>query len=270
MVGCLDRAIDYIRLRGAVIVPQYVIAILPQSLGAYLAIDAVVSQDRSMLPIVSLLLVAGTLVRWVGTSAMQYRIQGDILGKSPRVFARRLPTILAIRMLAAVGILWCALLLGKSTESMIAGLFLAPIHSVTSLFGIFVAVLVAPLAFESSSGPSALLDTLVRWILKASWRLGGLVFYLSVMVLWGVIAILVVDHMMTNVVVANFLGLDSSDLALTLESVAWTLSELYLLWLIIDFMWSVVGVFLLYDIQSRRMGSDLRLRLRSLQSGVRP
>ena len=265
MAGCLDRAIDYVRLRGGRVLPTYIWGTLPQSAVMYFAIDALAHEDRSMIPWVSLLLVPATIWRWVGTLAMQHRIQTDLRGESPPRWIAALATVLSIRMLSAVALGWGIWISAVSWRFPFASIFWAPIHVITSYYGILWAGLVGPLFFESTEKDQKLVATLFQWVHGNRQRMTGLVAYVSLLSGWAIVIVIILHLLLTNLLVAQFLGLDASDLKLTFLSTSWILTVSFGLFLIFDFFWQIAAVFLYYDLQSRRLGGDMRLRLRRLR-----
>ena len=68
-------------------------------------------------------------------------------------------------------------------------------------------------------------------------------------------------------VLPSLLGLDAQDLRLTMQGPAWSLSVGYFLFVAFDLLWTVASVFVFYDLRSRRLGADLRLRVQALREG---
>lgn len=260
----IDRAIEYLRLRTKRFLPVYLLAVLPQSMVVLIAIDAVASHHRSVFDVISLLLIGTTVWRWIGTAFVQHRIQSDIRGDSNRNWWKRLPVILSVRFLAAAGITWGLLLIAHSWRSVFfIPLWGAP-YLVTLVAGILLGGLITPLLGESDVNAASLIHQLRVDVLKSLRRVLVIALVMMILVLWLVLVAVGMQYFLLNAVVANLLGLDTSDLQLTFHGTAWWLGLAYLIQLGFDLLWTVVSVMLFYDLQSRRLGSDLRYRLQFL------
>ena len=78
------------------------------------------------------------------------------------------------------------------------------------------------------------------------------------------VATFVSQAVIVHTVLPSLLGVDTADLVITLGSWSWRLQVIYALFLLLDAYWAVACVFLYYDSQSRRMATDLRVRLSRL------
>ncbi|MBX9656714.1 hypothetical protein K2Y11_24110 [bacterium] len=260
----IDRAVEYLRLRIRRFLPVYLLAVLPQSMVVLVAIDAVASHHRSVFDVVALMLVGTTIWRWIGTAVVQHRIQSDIRGDSNRMWWKRLPVILSIRFIAAAGIVWGPLLMLNTWRSV----FFVPLWGIpffaTFVVGLLLAGMITPLLGESNANAAMLLRQLRGDVMKSKRRVLVVVLVMIVSALWLVLVAVGLQYFLLNAVIANLLGLDTSDLQLTFQGKAWWLGLAYLIQLGFDLLWTVVSVMLFYDLQSRRLGSDLRYRLQFL------
>lgn len=260
----IDRAVEYLRLRIRRFLPVYLLAVLPQSMVVLVAIDAVASHHRSVFDVVALMLVGTTIWRWIGTAMVQHRIQSDIRGDSNRMWWKRLPVILSIRFIAAAGIVWGPLLMLNTWRSV----FFVPLWGIpffaTFVVGLLLAGMITPLLGESNANTAMLLRQLRGDVMKSKRRVLVVVLVMIVSALWLVLVAVGLQYFLLNAVIANLLGLDTSDLQLTFQGKAWWLGLAYLIQLGFDLLWTVVSVMLFYDLQSRRLGSDLRYRLQFL------
>jgi hypothetical protein len=210
------------------------------------------------------MLMGTTIWRWIGTSVVQHRIQSDIRGDSNRMWWKRLPVILAIRLIAASGIVWGLLLIFNTWRSV----YFIPLwgipYFVTLVVGLLLAGMIAPLLGESSASAAMLIRQLRGDVMKSIRRVLVIVLVMIVSALWLVLVAVGLQYFLLNAVIANLLGLDTSELQLTFQGKAWWLGLAYLIQLGFDLLWTVVSVMLFYDLQSRRLGSDLRFRLQFL------
>lgn len=260
----IDRAVEYLRLRTRRFLPVYLLAVLPQSMVVLVAIDAVASHHRSVFDVVALMLVGTTIWRWIGTALVQHRIQSDIRGDSNRMWWKRLPVILSTRFIAAAGIVWGPLLTLNTWRSV----FFIPLwgmpYFATFVVGLLLAGMITPLLGESNANAAMLLHQLRGDVMKSKRRVLFVVLVMIVSALWLVLVAVGLQYFLLNAVIANLLGLDTSELQLTFRGKAWWLGLAYLIQLGFDLLWTVVSVMLFYDLQSRRLGSDLRYRLQFL------
>jgi len=260
----IDRAVDYIRLRTRRFLPIYILAVLPQSMVVLLAVDAVASHHRSVFDLLSLLLVGTTFWRWMGTAFVQHRIQSDIRGDTNRVWWKRLPIILSVRFLASAGVIWGLLLIASEWRSVFfIPLWGAP-YFVTLVSGLLIGGMITPLLGESGASAGALILSLAGDVVNSLRRVLVVIGVMMITAAWLAIVALGFQYFLLTAVVANLLGLDTSDLQLTFQGTAWWLVLVYLIQLGFDLLWTVVSVMLFYDLQSRRLGSDLRFRLQTL------
>ncbi len=133
-----------------------------------------------------------------------------------------------------------------------------------SFYGLFVGTFSAPLLLERDGPLFREMVQALTWIHHSTKRLVQACFVLLILMLAAFVATLVVQWAVTSFLLPSLLDLDATGLQLTFRSVAWRLSILYFIGLAFDFYWAIASVFLYYDSQSRRTGSDLRARLNTL------
>lgn len=92
---------------------------------------------------------------------------------------------------------------------------------------------------------------------------------ITMALLLAVVAVFALHWFLMETVLPSLLGLNVEDLWLTLRGKAWVLCVAYFLFLAFDYFWTVASVMVFYDLQSRQLGSDLRLRLRLLSEARR-
>jgi len=124
--------------------------------------------------------------------------------------------------------------------------------------------MITPLLGESGASAGALILSLAGDVVNSLRRVLVVIGVMMITAAWLAIVALGFQYFLLTAVVANLLGLDTSDLQLTFQGTAWWLVLVYLIQLGFDLLWTVVSVMLFYDLQSRRLGSDLRFRLQTL------
>ena len=245
----LDAALEYIRWRGAGLIPLYVLAMAPFSAIALFLIDAISAQHRSGMAPWCIALVPATLWRWVWLARMQQVIQQDLQSRPGLKLPLRLFWILVLRLYANVAATW-------------GGFFIAP-----AFYGLFAGGFAAPLLLERDGPIVTEMVQLIRWIHHSTSRLFRVAVAMLSLMIMLTLAAFVLQMITVQLVLPSFLDMDSTALALTTQSTAWRLSMFYLILLLFDFFWTVASVLLYYDSQSRRTGSDLRTRLTLVRAG---
>ena len=109
----------------------------------------------------------------------------------------------------------------------------------------------------------------VTWIHQASGRLSRVCLALLGLGLLLLVSVVAVQLFVVHVLLPSFLGLESADAVLTVQSRSWFLCLCYFVFVVLDLYWIVLSVMLFYDLQARRLGTDLFVRLRRLQSQAR-
>lgn len=247
----LDAAVDYVVRRPERVLPVYAIAMLPFSVVVVLLIDAITGEQRSRLETYCVYLVAATVWRWIGLTLLQDRVQRDLQGRRGARFWSRICQILMLRCFANGALTW---------GSILAGL--------PAFYGLFVGSFAAPLMLDNSDPTAARLKDILSWIHHSVWRLCKMVFVVTFLAGWLMVAILMSQRILVQTVLPSLMGMDTADLAVTISSWAWFLSVLYFVFLVIDLFWSVASVFIYYESQSRRMATDLQLRLQQVGSNL--
>jgi len=214
---------------------------------ALLLIDAISSQHRSAVAGCCAALVAATVWRWAWLARVQQIIQRDIEARGGLALGRRLVGILLVRLYANVFLTWGSLLVFPAFYGLFAGSFAAPMRLAHA----------GPLLGDSW-------DMLVL-AHHAAGRLLRVLIAVKVLGLLLVVAVFVVQYVLSGMILPSLLGMDTTAADLTMGSLSWRLSVLYFIFVFLDFFWTVAGVFLYYDCRSRRTGSDLRARLHLLR-----
>ena len=263
-ISPLDRAVEYIRLRPARLIPIYILSVLPQSMVVLFAVDAVASQHRSILGFLALLLLGTTIWRWIGMSILQFKIQSDLRGEKGIGWWRRLPTILAVRFLAAAGMTWGLMIVAVKWQSVFFLALWGIPYVVTLVGGLLLSGMITPLLCESTASTSSLLGSLYRDIVKSYRRIWLILLAMLLAIGWMLLLVIGMQYLVLSTIVSNLLGIDPSDVLMTTQGTAWYLAIAYLIQVGFDLFWGVVSVMLFYDLQSRRLGSDLRYRLQTL------
>lgn len=244
----LDDALTYVRYRGGGVLPMYLLAMAPHAMVMLMAVDALAMRSFAAVREVSVLLTVATLWRWVGLALVQRRVQIDLRGEAPSAIWRRLPGIVMVRLYANVAIVW-------------GGLLVIP-----GFYGLLISTTVTPAFLEGDTSSWASLRRLFGWISGGSNRLLRTVAAASVIGLMLMLSLLFVQILLVYTALPSLLGLSASDLSLTVGSWSWVICMGYLLFLMMDFYWAIAGVFLYYDLQASRLGTDLRARLRRIEA----
>jgi hypothetical protein len=243
----LDAAVEYIRMRIGRVLPLYVVAMLPFSIVMVLLIDAINSEQRSFAAECCVYLVAATVWRWIWLARLQQQVQEDLQARRGAGFWSRIGQILLLRLLGNGAITWGGFLAG-----------------VPAFYGLFVGSFATPLLLENTDPTFTRLKHVLSWIHHSAWRLGKIGFAITVVAALLTVAILVNQYILGQVILPTILGMDTADLNLTIQGWAWRLSVFYFVFLLIDAFWTVAAVILYYDSQSRRMATDLSIRLHNI------
>lgn len=242
----LDGALEYLRARGLRLLPSYVVAVLPLSIGALFLIDAISAEHRSGIFAWCWWLVPATLWRWAWLARVQQSVQRDLQARPGLPLRRRLLWILVIRLYAIVALTWGSMLI------------------LPSFYGFFGGSFTAPLLLERDGAAPREIWRMLGWVHHSAARLVRALLSLSLFTTITILAVYITQRVLVEIVLPSLLGVESSGIDLTIRSWTWLLCWLYFLFLAIDFGWTVAAVFLYYDSQSRRTGSDLRARMRLL------
>ncbi|MFA9479893.1 hypothetical protein ACERK3_16540 [Phycisphaerales bacterium AB-hyl4] len=245
----LDAAAALVRERGSELLPIYVLAVIPLTAAAWVAIDAVTAEDRSALPLAAGLLAGSLLWRWAWLSVLQQRVQVSLRGRLPTSLRRRWAGVLGIRLVAATLMTW--------------GLFLFMLPVVGLLLGSFI----TPALLEGDQRTLPTAGQLLRWLGGAVGRVSRVLTAVVVMGLVLLVGVMVLQWFVVMLVLPSLLGIETTDLALTMESPVWWMGSVFAVWLMMDFFWTIAAVLVYYDVQAKRLGSDLHWRLVRLQEG---
>jgi hypothetical protein len=239
----MDLAAEYLRGRIWHVLPPFLLAVGPLSAAVLVAIDVSATQHRAAVAEAGVFLTVATIWRWVWLAVVQRRVQADLRGRPPAKLRRRIVPILLVRLFAFFAVVW--------------GWFLI----VPAFYGLLLGGLAAPMMLERQ-GPAwnQTRDALV-WVHKSAGRLLKVTSALLVLALLTVVSVVALQLLLVNMILPSILGVDTADLALTVQSVSWVLCVLYFLFVVFDLYWTVLSVMLYYDLQSRRLGTDLRSRL---------
>ena len=242
----LDAGVRYIRANLGSMLPMCVLTFAPLVAAMWLAINAITAEDRAALPIACVAITFGLIWRWMGQAAIQRRVQADLEGSPRRSVRSRGLAIITIRMLAVMSMTW-------------AGPLFFPAY-----YGFFVVAFIVP-ALLASDRPAAveLIQTL-KITTSAVGLLARLSFAMLGLMALAFIGFVTLVWVMVSTVLPSLLGFDTADLALTLSSSAWTFTMLFVLIASFDIFWTVASVFVLYELESRRLGQDLQAQLIAL------
>jgi len=240
----LDAAAEYIRVRIDRVLPMYTLAMAPQAVVVFWLINAIAGERRSLIPQYSLYLVLATLWRWIWLAKLQQQVQQDLRAGQRVRFWSRIGAIILVRLYANLAITWGSLLLG-----------------VPAFYGLFVGSFAAPMMLEDSSPAHLRVRQTLSWVQHSGKRLMRVLTVMSAIAVLLLIAIFASQIMLAETVLPSLLGINTTDLNVTLDSWSWRLGILYFVFLLIDLFWTVASVTLYYDTQSRRMATDLRARM---------
>ena len=190
--------------------------------------------------------------RWVWLARIQYDVQQELRDEGGLKFWSKLPWVLWVRVVAHVAFTW-------------GGLIVFP-----AFYGLFLGGFAGPLMFESTGSVFRRLKECLSWVHHAGKRLFRVTLVMTLFMIVLPLAAFVGQMILGQTVLPSVLGIDTVDLNLTINSAAWRLRVGYFLFLLIDAYWTVACVFLYYDSQSRRLASDLRVRLMDVvEEGVK-
>lgn len=248
VLGPLDGALEYLRRRGGRLLPLYLWANAPLAAAVLVMIDTVTAQHRSALPDAAWMLTGAMVWRWVWQGLVQKRVQEDLRGQPVLPLRRRALSLLMTRLICFVLITW--------------GSFLV----VPAFYALFASSFAAPILLESPGRPAPLIARTVRWTHAAVGRLSRLIVVLGVLTLLLYLMVLGTQILLLGTFVPGILGIDTTDAQLTFGGYAASLIFLFIMFLLLDFYWTAASVLLFYDLQARRLGSDLRQRMAALRT----
>jgi hypothetical protein len=249
MTYALDAAGEYLRVRGLRLAPVYLLGMLPFSVAILFLIDAIGAEHHSGTMWWCMGLVVALVWRWCFLARVQQCVQRELQARAGLPLFTRLPWILLFRLYANVALTWGSMLLVPSFYAFFAGSFAAPV------------------LLEREGPAPREIGRMLGWVHHSAGRLSRAVISLTVFSLIMALVVYIVQRAIVNFVLPSLLGMDATGMELTMRGWTWLLSWLYFLFLALDFAWTVAAVFLYYDSQSRRTGSDLRARLQALAGG---
>lgn len=242
----LDDTVEYIRANGARVVPLYIVAVAPTTMATLMLLDTVSTGMYSALPEGCMLLSVATLWKWAWGSAVQARIQAALSGRSGAPLPGRMTYIIALKLVASMAMLW--------------GSFLV----LPAIYGFFLSGMAAPILLDSGRSALEGAQWAIRWVGDSMNRALKIISAVSILFLVAYLGVTLLQLMITHTVMPSLLGMDPTELSLTIWGWAWQMAVLYMLFLVFDFFWMVASVLLYHDIQSRRAGVDLGQRLTTL------
>lgn len=243
----LDSASEYIREHWTRIAPTYLIAMAPFSAAMYFLINTVASKHRSALPAWCFVLSLATLWKWVFLAVMQRRIQEDIRGDPPLKVSHRIGWILLLHLVASFAALWGSFLIAPA------------------FFGLVFSGILTPMLLEEEGRVWPLTIKSVLWINESSRRLFKTLSAFFALFLAVYLSVIVLQRFLTSLVFTSLLGVNVTEVEMTMSSSAWALSLMYFVYVLFDFYWAAASVMIYYDLRSRRLGSDLRAAFKSIE-----
>lgn len=247
----LDQALEYLLASPGRVLPGYVLAMAPFTLCVLWLVDVVSALDSAAMPLVAAALTLATFWRWIVQAWVQRRIQNDLRGQPPLPLRGRIASILLLRLYANFLLTWGGLLI------------------VLPIPGLFLSGFATPLMLEREGPTSARIAEGFK-LLASRRRLLPLALALSAISVWAIVAVVAVHLLLLKTLLPQFLGIDTSELTVTLTGGAWLISVSYFLFIALDLYWTVASVFLFYDLLSRRLGTDLLRRVQTLAAELPP
>ena len=242
----LDEAVEIMRGSMGRILPLYMVGVAPMSVAVFILIDAVAAGKYSALPEGCALLAFGTVWKWAFCAVIQGRIQEGLTGKPAPPLRGRLPSIINARLAASMAMLW--------------GSFVV----IPPLYGFFLAGMAAPALLDRGGRALDTAEWIVRWVTASMGQAAKIAAAVGALFMVAHLGVTLLQMALTQVVMPSMLGMDPTELELTLYGVEWQMAVGYFIFLLFDLYWTVAGVTLYYAIQSRRAGVDLGLRLKAL------
>lgn len=249
-VASLDQAAAYLRAFPERVVPLYLLAMAPFSLVMVYLVDAATAADYAAIPVGAGALVPATLWRWFFLAVLQRRIQEDLRGQPPLPLRSRLGAILYFRLLANLCQTW-------------GGMIIVPAY-----YGFLTSSLVGPMLLERAGPAGARIKEGFTLVNSAGTRLHRVALSISLLFVWMIVVVVALHLALLFTVIPAFLGLDTNELAFTFSGAAWIIGMVYGLMVLLDFFWTVAGVFVFYDLLSRRLGTDLLRRTQALAAAL--
>ena len=244
----MDGALEYIRGHPERIVPGYILGMAPFSLALLLLFDTVSTGRISALPFGCVLLTAATFWRWAWLGFVQWRVQHDLRGEAPPHLWSQWAVFLFTRLVSSLMITW------------------GSVAIFPAFYGFFLGGFAAPLLLEGDDPAIRKITSTLKLINTALVRLGKISLVLTLAMFLLCIGVAALHVFLLGSLLPGLLGLDVTDLSLTMSTTFWVLCVCYFLLVLFDFYWTVAAVMIFYDLRARRLGSDLRLRLQHIKA----
>ena len=242
----LDDAVEYIRSNGARVFPLYVAAVVPMTLSMLMLLDIVSTGRYSALPEGCMLLAAATVWKWIWSAIAQARVQASLSGRPGSGVRGMMTYIITLKLGAGIAMLW--------------GSFMV----LPAIYGFFLTGMAAPVLLDTGRSIPDSVQWVTGWIGDSMHGALKIIAAITLLFLVAYLGVTMLQLMVTYTIMPSLLGMDSTELSLTIWSSAWQMAVLYMLFLVFDFFWMVAAVLLYHDIQSRRTGADLSQRLTAL------
>lgn len=288
----LDQSLEYLREHFVSAVWRYMLAMLPFTLAMIFITQAVATGRRADVNVLCVVLTAATVWRWIGLAFMQRQIQIDIAGPRAVPIRAVIPSIVCARAICNFAITFGVLIIVLVFRGYSPLILMVPFLIVPATFGMFLSVIAAPLylsgEWASPPAPSApaataaplsapppvlkparigpTISNAIEWIWRAKGRLWRMSWALTIGSLLVGLLTLAFQAAVSSSTLADWFGLDAAKTRVIVNSVGWLILSSYLQFILFDLYFHIVGVFLFYDLQARRLGSDLFARLESLQA----
>jgi hypothetical protein len=133
----------------------------------------------------------------------------------------------------------------------------------------YMSVVCTPVLFSGEyappvrKGPS--LRDAIGWMWRARGRLWRISWVLTLATTFASLIVLGFENTLANSTIADWVGLNAASVRVVTRSIGWNMLLYYIAFVAFDVYFHVVGVFLFYDLQARRLGSDLFARLQALR-----
>ena len=294
----LDQSLEYLREHFLGVIWRYSLAMLPYTLVILGLTQAVSTGRRADVRLLCVALTAATIWRWIGLAWMQRQIQIDIAGPRAVPFRTVLPSIVRARAMCNFAMTCGGLVVAMIYLGLAAAALLLPFLIIPATIGMYFSVLVTPIFLSGEMAPAQARLTpptkppvpgtaplppptpvptgrLVRtgptlanamgWMFKAKGRLWRISWILTLGTLVFSFLAMGFQLAISSSTLADWFGLDAAKARVVVESVGWNILLNYVLFVAFDIYFHIVGVFLFYDLQARRLGSDLFARLDALQ-----
>ena len=242
----LDAAVGFLRSHADIALPLYIVGVAPMSLAMLFIIDAVSAARYSALSEGAAMLALATVWKWIFSAATQARIQRKLTGAQGAPLRGRIVAIVCVKLAASVIMLWGSFII------------------LPFIYGFFLSGLAAPILLDRDGAAVDEAEWILKWVSGAMNQAVKILSAIFVLFFIAELGFGLLQLVVTRLIMPSFLGMDPTELSLTLTSAAWNMAIIYILFLIFDFYWTVASVMLYYEIQSRRVGVDISARLAAM------